>query len=248
MGEKEGTFYDRACLCHLPQTTMPDRRDLVPFDPRFFERERAAGKVRSLDETFADIHRAHHWQGSASPSGAGAAREQTTTIEREIPDLLRRLGATSLLDAPCGDFSWMQHVDLTGISYTGADIVPEIVAENAARYGAPGRTFVQLDLTRDPLPRADVLLCRDALVHLSFADIRRVLRNVRASGTAYLLTTTFPGHAVNEDIVSGDWRLLNLEHAPFAFPPPRALIVEGCTEGGGRFADKSLALWRVEDL
>ena len=102
--------------------------------------------------------------------------------------------------------------------------------------------------TRDPLPRADVLLCRDALVHLSFADIRRVLRNVRASGTAYLLTTTFPGHAVNEDIVSGDWRLLNLEHAPFAFPPPRALIVEGCTEGSGRFADKSLALWRVEDL
>ncbi len=227
---------------------MPDRRDLVPFDPRFFEREQAAGTIRSLAATFGDIYRAHHWQGSASPSGAGAAREQTATLEREIPALLHRLGATSLLDAPCGDFSWMQHVDLTGIAYTGADIVPEIVAENTARFGALGRAFVCLDLTRDPLPRADVLLCRDALVHLSFADIRRVLQNVRASGIEYLLTTTFPGHAVNEDIVSGDWRLLNLEHAPFVFPPPHTLIVEGCTEGEGHFADKSLALWRVEEL
>ena len=27
------------------------------------------------------------------------------------------------------------------------------------------------DITRDPLPRADAILCRDCLVHLSFANI-----------------------------------------------------------------------------
>lgn len=42
--------------------------------------------------------------------------------------------------------------------------------------------------------------------------------------------------------------LINLERAPFGFPPPLELVNEGCTEGDGRFADKSLALWRIAEL
>ena len=40
------------------------------------------------------------------------------------------------------------------------------------------------------------------------------------SGIPYLLTTTFPGAAANEEIVTGDWRVLNLEAPPFGLPPP----------------------------
>ena len=105
-----------------------------------------------------------------------------------------------------------------------------------------------LDLTRDALPPADLLLCRDCLVHLSYADIRRALANVARSGIPYVLTTTFPGAKANEDIVTGDWRVINLEAAPFGFPPPLHLLNEGCTEAGGLFADKSLGLWRTEAL
>lgn len=105
-----------------------------------------------------------------------------------------------------------------------------------------------LDLTTSPLPAADLLLCRDALVHLSFADIGRALANLRRAAIPWLLTTTFPEEPSNEDIVTGDWRPLNLERAPFHFPPPARLLNEGCTEGDGRFADKSLGLWRVADL
>ena len=105
-----------------------------------------------------------------------------------------------------------------------------------------------LDLTRDPLPKADLLFSRDCLVHLSFADVRRALGGVLRSGIPYLLTTTFPGGASNEDIVTGDWRPLDLERPPFSFPRPLRLIEEGCTEGDGRFAGKSLGLWRVADL
>jgi hypothetical protein len=42
--------------------------------------------------------------------------------------------------------------------------------------------------------------------------------------------------------------VLNLQYAPFLFPAPLAVINESCTEAGGDYADKSLALWRVEDL
>jgi hypothetical protein len=140
----------------------------------------------------------------------------------------------------------MAAVDLPGVRYIGADLLPEVVARAAER--SPGREFLQLDLTASPLPPADLLLCRDCLVHLSFADIAGALTNIRRADVRFLLATTFPLEPANRDIRTGDWRPLNLELAPFDFPPALELLDEGCTEHGGVFADKSLGLWRVADL
>lgn len=41
---------------------------------------------------------------------------------------------------------------------------------------------------------------------------------------------------------------LDLERAPFHLPAPMRILNEGCTEGRGVFADKSLGLWRTADL
>jgi hypothetical protein len=142
----------------------------------------------------------------------------------------------------------MAAVALPGLSYFGADLVPEVVARAAADNPHPDRRFGQLNLTTDPLPSADLLLCRDCLVHLSFADARRALANIRRSDITYLLTTTFAAESTNLDVVTGDWRPLNLLRPPFGFPGPLELLVEGCTEQQGLFADKSLGLWRVADL
>ncbi len=224
------------------------RRDAVPFDPRHFERLARSGVTMSAEEVFRDIHQRHHWAGSASPSGAGAAEEQTIRLCAELPALVKELDVRTLLDLPCGDYSWMATVQLPVEHYIGGDLLPELIAPLQQCHGDYRRRFVVLDLTRDPLPAADLLLCRDCLVHLSHADIRLALRNVVRSGIPYLLTTTFLDGAENEDIVTGDWRVLDLRRPPFSFPPPLRTLNEGCTEGGGRFADKSLGLWRVKDL
>ena len=88
---------------------------------------------------------------------AGLSPGYVTTMRTytdALPALVKELGVRSLLDAPCGDFNWMRHVDLDGVEYTGGDVVPELVARNRELYGAAGRRFVTLDLTRDPLPPA----------------------------------------------------------------------------------------------
>jgi hypothetical protein len=105
-----------------------------------------------------------------------------------------------------------------------------------------------MDLTASVLPGADLLLCRDCLVHLSATDVSRALANIRRRSITYLLATTFPAEPENREIVTGDWRPLNLEAPPFSLPRPLELIDEHCTEAGGRFPDKSLGLWRVADL
>lgn len=199
-----------------------------------------------MQDTFSEIHRNNHWKGKESISGAGSSRGQTDILVRGLPEILREFNIQSILDLPCGDFSWMKHLDLPPeTSYTGADIVPELIAENEKKYANARRRFITLDITSDPLPHVDLLFCRDCLVHLSFADIHQALANIRSHDISYLFTTTFPLCETNEDITTGDWRPLNLEAEPFNLPEPTLIISEECTEGEGRYQDKSMALWET---
>lgn len=227
---------------------LTDRRQLVAFDPDFFAKRAHAAEPADPLTAFRLAYHENLWRGAETPSGAGSSVAQTAAIAGALPGLCRRYGVGSLLDVPCGSFSWMAGVDLRGVRYTGGDLVPEIVAEAMRRHGAPERQFVVLDLTRSPLPAADLLLCRDCLVHLSYADIARAVANIRASEIEYLLTTTFTAEPAFTDIVTGDWRPINLEAPPFSFPRPLELLDERCTEQNGAFADKALGLWRVGDL
>ena len=191
------------------------------------------------------------WGNCESISGEGSTLERTAAIRSELPGLLARHGVRSMLDAPCGDFFWMKELALDVDSYIGADIVPELIARNNECHSSPQRRFIVCDLVEDELPRADLVFCRDCLVHLSYAETKRALENFRRSGATWLLTTTFPDRRDNHDIKTGDWRPINLERPPYGFPPAVELINENCDEVDevlGAFPDKSLGLWRLADL
>ena len=230
-------------------------RPLTVAERRFAER---AAELTRLDlaARFTRMYETNLWDGAESRSGDGSSLAATARVRAGLPALFRQLGVRGLLDVPCGDFHWMAHVDLAAagvVAYVGGDVVAGWWRQTVRVMRRQGRTFVQVDLTAGPLPpvagaAADAVLCRDCLVHLSFANIARALRVMRASGARYLITTTFLEHEANIDVVDGDWRPLNLERSPFDFPPPVAVLVEGCEEEGGAYADKALAAWPVSDL
>lgn len=183
-----------------------------------------------------------------SHSGMGSGFEQTKIIRTAIPKLLEEYGCQTLVDAPCGDFYWMSHTPLKVKKYIGVDVIRELVKTNQEKYGSDVCSFVHLDMTQHSVPAGDMILCRDCLVHLSYAEIAQVLALFKKSGCRYLLTTTFPSRKKNKDIVTGKWRPLNLMAPPFNFPQPLAIIEEGCTERKGKYWDKSLALWNLSDI
>ena len=151
-----------------------------------------------------------------------------------------------MLDAPCGDFHWMKEIQLGDVEYIGVDIVSDAIEKAKKTYSTYLRTFRLIDIIEDELPRVDLIFCRDALVHFPYREVRLTLMNFKRSGSAYLLTTTFPRH-VNTDVkYMSLWRPLNLEAAPFNFPKPLLILNENCPERD--YVDKSLALWRTEDL
>jgi len=205
-------------------------------------------KIKTAEKVFTDIYKRNSWGGKHSVSGPGSDFDQTRVIVQELSALINDLNISTMLDIPCGDFFWMKDVDLSRLNYIGADIVKELVQVNVERYSDDRVQFQCMNLISDELPNVDLIFCRDCLVHLSFADIFLALDNVCNSRSDYILTTTFTGRMENSDIVTGQRHNLNLELAPFAFPQPLRIIVEGCTEKDGAAEDKSLGLWRVADI
>lgn len=173
-----------------------------------------------LTERFTRAYDHQLWYNVESVSGPGSTLDYTVELRATLPALLRALGCGSLLDAPCGDFNWMSKVDLAGIEYTGADIVPAMIAALQARW--PDTRFLVLDICRDPLPRADFMLCRDVLFHLANADIRHVLEGFAQSGSAWFATSHSPHITAMPDVDSDPltFREVNLTAPPFSIAQP----------------------------
>ncbi len=215
-----------------------------------YDARRSPFRNKTLADTFTEIYEQQHWGNEESISGPGSSREYCTSIISGLESALTEFPIRTILDIPCGDFNWMQYVQFpAGTHYTGADIVPEIIRQNKENFESDTVHFIVKDLTTDPLERYDLVIVRDCLVHFSDEHIFQALRNIRASGSEFLLTTSFRSLTINHTIVSGDWHPINLERPPFNFPAPIRIYTENISPGYEKeHKQKSLVLWRIPDL
>lgn len=193
---------------------------------------------------FTEHYKKNGWGAQETRSGLGSTVQNTQAVRAALPKLIVEFQIRTLLDIPCGDFNWMKFLDLP-VRYIGADIVEEMIARNQTQYASHTRSFLKLDLITDPLPAVDLILCRDCLFHFSFRHIHQAFANIKRSGSKLLLTTTNPRLQQNQDVVTGEWRRLNLQTFPFSLPEPLILIDE---EGPDLADDRHLGLWRIGDI
>ncbi|WP_162340640.1 class I SAM-dependent methyltransferase [Cyclobacterium salsum] len=205
--------------------------------------------VDHMDDIFNKIHSKNTWGSTESASGRGSEIRHTKTLLRKLDRLTKDLGVKSMLDAPCGDFNWMKHLDRTGISYIGMDIVEDLIGSLNVKYAQDSQvTFKAGNIIAGGLPQVDLIFCRDCLVHFSFEDIHQSLSNFKKSGSTYLLTTSYTDRGVNRDIQTGGWRPINLEKEPFNLPRPLKIVHENNLDDHGMYFDKCMALWKLSDI
>jgi SAM-dependent methyltransferase len=217
---------------------------LMPFRKlkRFLDNRKLV-KIDSLQDRFTLIYKRNAWGSKESSSGTGSSIEKTKAIRLFLPIIFEKFQIESILDIPCGDFNWMKLVDLQGISYLGADIVDPLISDLNKNYSSNLISFVQLDITIGPLPKSDLVINRDCLFHLSYADINRALLRFLESGSEYLLSTSHDNlfNFINSDIRSGGFRLIDLFAIPFNFP--KDVHFEIPEPGEGSLPPRKLYLW-----
>lgn len=199
----------------------------------------------SLEDRFTALYKGRYWGGdeqNESLSGPGSTLEYTQVLRSELPKLFDQFTIRSVFDAPCGDFKWMKHVvhECPGVGYIGADVVARMIKANTAQHANERIRFLHIDLTRAEFPKADLMICRDCLFHLSYQDITLVLNNFLASGIPFLLTSTHLGAVANGDICSGDFRLIDLFSTPFNFPKDVLYRIEDWVPP---FPPREMCLW-----
>jgi hypothetical protein len=199
-------------------------------------------------EVFEKIYSNNDWNDAESVSGPGSTLAATRLLRQNLQEVLNTLGISSLVDAPCGDMNWMRHLTHAFKPYIGIDIVPELIAKLRADPSLKGKHFQLNNIVTDILPQSDAIFCRDCLVHLPFAMIHQAIENWRLAGFKYLMVTTFPNHSENKDCEVGQWRPLNFCAAPYHWPAPRLLISEFPEEMDWEYRDKSIGVWRLEDI
>jgi hypothetical protein len=176
---------------------------------------------QSIEDRFTEIYKLNAWGSRESVSGNGSTLALTESVRTSLPILLARFQLHAVFDAPCGDFNWMKHVVREyPIDYTGADIVSPLIGSLNARFGNQYLRFFHFDLTNAKFPKADLMICRDCLLHLSYRDTELVLRNYVEAGIPYLLTSTHTNRTefANRDIPTGGFRLIDLFADPYHFP------------------------------
>lgn len=166
-------------------------------------------------------------------NGPGSTVDMTAALRNFLADVIKWHNIRSILDAPCGDWNWMRHVDLTDVKYTGWDVEPTTIELNDKRW--PQHEFsVKNLLTARRIPTVDLIICRDFLIHLPNKQIDQIVDKFTKSGSRFLLATNHP-HASNDvDLAPGGeegfaayWqRHVDLEAPPFSLGGRVEAVVE----------------------
>jgi hypothetical protein len=223
----------------------------------------------SLKEIFQDVYTNWRFGGwPESKSGGGSTMGETEIIRQQIKQIVKDKEIKSVVDAPCGDFNWMKDIVYSFESYTGCDIVPEMIADNQ-KYANSIIKFQELDLTQEntEIPEADLLITRDVIGHLTLEDGKKVIANILKSKCKYLLTTTwysltdedYPQTHTNYDrevTLDRQWEAgaaqfypVCLHSAPFNLPKPEFYIEEKpLVDGYENGIRKGLAFYDLDKL
>jgi hypothetical protein len=200
-------------------------------------------RCKRIRARFTEIWRHNTWGSKETRSGQGSTLAQTEALRRRLVEVFGELGVRRLVDAGCGELNWMSRISEPLELYLGFDVVDELVEGLRQRFEPRKNHFFNTaDVTRDVLPAADAILCRDVLTHLNHGLVKEALGLFCRSGSRLLIATTF-ARGRNDPVRIGGWQPMDLCAEPFNLPQPRLVISEELKN-----SVKSLGVWALDDL
>ena len=166
-----------------------------------------------MNNVFEEIYERNLW---GFGSGHGSLPSVTKGYRAYLQQFMELNNVKSVVDYGCGDWQFSKYVDWSNIDYTGVEVVKSLVDANNKQYSSDNISFMQSPADPAKLPKADLLIVKDVLQHLSRQDITRFIDRALSKYTFALITSNvIPADIVNMDIKTGEFRPLDLRLPPF---------------------------------
>ncbi|WP_299113592.1 class I SAM-dependent methyltransferase [uncultured Winogradskyella sp.] len=182
------------------------------------------------------IYEQHLWGGNTFDfySGEGSHKKNITKPYIEtVSDFLKSQNKKlTVCDLGCGDFNIGKDLIKYTESYIAIDIVESLIERNKALFRAENLEFQCLDISKNKWPKADCVILRQVLQHLSNTEIQQILEKLKAY-KYIILTEHLPvgDFTSNKDkIASQGIRLkqqsgVNILAEPFSFEVKEKVIL-----------------------
>jgi hypothetical protein len=173
-------------------------------------------------EVFSNIYDKNQWTHG---SGPGSLASFNTPYIQLLQNFLRDNNIKTVVDVGSGDFQTLQHVNFDGCEYHGFDVAPSVVTGCNQIFRKENIQFSKMPENWAELPKADLYLLKDVLIHLNNRDAGNLLDTCLERGR-YLISTNNRAHrddAYNVDISTGQFRAVNISLPPFSIPSHVAL-------------------------
>jgi hypothetical protein len=195
------------------------------FISRFIQKYLNQNFVRKF--IFYLIYKTNHWnryqkinKNNILVSGPGSipGSIQTKNIIDNLDFFIKKNKIKSILDMPCGDFSWIQDLIKKNnyINYTGYDIVEDIIFYNNKKYSKNNISFFCKDIVNETnFNNFDLVFIRDFFIHIDYVSINKILDNIKRSKVKFIACSNNNNAINNKDIAVGQHRKINLTIEPF---------------------------------
>jgi SAM-dependent methyltransferase len=220
----------------LPATATTDasrdqsRRKLLPPLRRWLTLKRRAvpPSPEQIRGAFTYIYENDLW---GRGSGIGSFPEYSQPYVVMLQRFLRDHEIRSVVDLGCGDWEFSRLIDWDGVDYLGLDIVESLIEANRKAFAANSIAF-DVTTVGEPLPPADLVVCKDVLQHLPNAVVADYLAEFRQRFKHALVTNdVYPSVEINPECPLGGSRPIRPDLEPFS--QECALVLEweiGTTE------------------
>ena len=178
-------------------------------------------------DIFDKIYENSYW---GNGSGGGSSPEATEPYKIFLEGFIRQHDIKSIVDLGCGDWQFSQFLDFCSATYFGIDASKNVIANNQRSFSRPGVSFANLPESYSKLPSADLLVCKDVLMHLDTKKVQDIL-SILPSFKYALITNDIPCVSAfreilhrmrrpfspvnNQEIKTGDYRTLDPTQQPF---------------------------------
>jgi hypothetical protein len=124
----------------------------------------------SIENIFERIYSGESWRNNNKYiplSGEGSTRINSEPYTNLVNEVIARKKIASVVDCGHGDWKMWNPNSFQNIQYIGIDVVSNLSNQLQNSMGNSRRQFISGDISEMTLPKADLLISKDVLQHLS---------------------------------------------------------------------------------